>query len=128
MSSAIKPCSIYPMYVCIKLLELASPTMYVCTCIYLCVKLMELALTTKCVSMCMLYIITSPHTPLLGLLNIVGAGLQQICLYLLPASSWVYRTHTTSGAWEPKPKNVCSHLEPFPQPHCFYQVFNYKYK
>lgn len=89
---------------------------------------MELALTTKCVSMCMLYIITSPHTPLLGLLNIVGAGLQQICLYLLPASSWVYRTHTTSGAWEPKPKNVCSHLEPFPQPHCFYQVFNYKYK
>lgn len=89
---------------------------------------MELALTTKCVSTCMPYTITSPHTPLLGLLNIVGAGLQQICLYLLPASSWVYRTHTTSGAWEPKPKNVCSHLEPFPQPHCFYQVFNYKYK
>lgn len=110
MSSAIKPCSIYPMYVCIKLLELASPTMYVCTCIYLCVKLMELALTTKCVSMCMLYIITSPHIPSLDCWTLLELVFNRFAYIYFLLHRGVTEHIPPVGPGNPNLKMLCSHF------------------
>lgn len=109
---------------------LHPPNVWMCICVLVCVRMCEVVFracfTTKCVSMCLLYTVASP-TPLPW---ITRAGLQQIYLFLLPASLWGYRHIPPVEAGDP---NLRTHahtlpMEPSPQSHRFHlQVFNYMY-